>query len=218
MKVASMLGIVLGVASVFWASPAWPAPKAYVPTLGDTLCYALSNGDIATTRVVRVRADGSRLLATLERTVEHGAKHESEHMTLVRTDQGIALRLPEVEGLPTETTPLVCYLTQAGINDTWTAQKGSYRDADGAEAEYRVYAHLDAIETVRVKAGTFTGCYRVSYRTAMASGETPTNTTMQIWFKPELGIVKTRTVENGTATETELVSYTTSSYGRGQRP
>lgn len=205
------VGLTLGLASALWALPAMAQPTPYQPRVGDTLRYALSNGDMATTRVIRVRTEEDRTYATVEQVLEHAGTQKTHRLIMVRSPEGIALRMPEIEGSGDEKSPLVCYLTQARVNDTWTAQKGAYRDEAGAAAEYRVYARLEAIETVTVKAGTFKGCYRVAYRTAMQGDEQPA-TPMIVWFKPEVGIIKTRSVQGGTATETELVSYSLAGY------
>lgn len=205
------VGLTAGLSAFLWALPAMAQPTPYQPQVGDTLRYALSNGDTATTRVVRIRTEDDRTYAMLERVVEHEGTQKTSRLTMVRSPEGIALRLPELKGSDDEQSPLVCYLTQARINDTWTAQKGAYRDSEGTANEYRVYAHLEAIETLTVKAGTFPGCYRIAYRTAMAGNETSTST-MTVWFKPEVGIVKTRSAQGEGTTETELVGYTLASY------
>ncbi|HEY9856960.1 MAG TPA: hypothetical protein V6D05_14550, partial [Stenomitos sp.] len=205
------VGLSAGLSALLWAMPAAALPTPYQPQVGDTLRYALSNGDTATTRVVRIRTEDDRTYAMLERVLEHGGAQKTSRVTLVRSSEGIAFRLPELEGSGDEQSPLVCYLTQAQINDTWTAQKGAYHDLEGSPTEYRVYAHLEAIETLTVKAGTFPGCYRIAYRTAVPGMESP-GYTMTVWFKPEVGIVKTRSAQGATTTETELVSYTLAAY------
>lgn len=211
------MGLAMGLAMALWAIPAFAQPVPYQPQVGDTLRYALSNGDTATTRVVRVRNDEDRTYATLEQVLEHEGTQRTHRLLMVRSPEGIALRMPELEGSGEQKSPLVCYLTQARVNDTWTAQKGAYRDEEGAAAEYRVFARLEAIETLTVKAGTFPGCYKIAYRTAMAGADEPTST-MLVWFKPEIGIIKTRTLKAGNATETELVSYSLASYRPTETP
>lgn len=206
----------IGLTACLGGLPAMALPTPYQPRVGDTLRYALSNGDVATTRVVRIRTVDDRTYAMLERDLEHAGAHQKSRLTLVRSPEGVALRLPEVEGTGDRQSPLVCYLTQARIHDTWTAQKGAFRDAAGGANEYRVYARLEAIETLTVKAGTFAGCYRVAYRTAMDGAER-TDYSLIVWFKPEVGIVKTLTTQGETRTETELVSYALGAYP-GQAP
>ncbi len=211
------MGLAMGLAVGLWAIPAFAQPTPYQPQVGDTLRYALSNGDTSTTRVVRIRNEEDRTYATMEQVLDHEGKQRTNRLIMVRSPEGIALRLPELEGSDDRKSPLVCYLTQAKVNDTWTAQKGAYRDEAGAATEYRVFARLEAIETLTVKAGTFDGCYKIAYRTAMAGSEQPTST-MVVWFKPEVGIIKTRTVHGDQATETELVSYSLAGYRPGGNP
>lgn len=201
----------LGLLALMWAWPAMAEPTPYQPHVGDTLRYALSNGDTATTRVVRIHSEADRTYAMVERVLQHEGSKETRRVTLVRSKEGIALGMPEVEGSGDEKSPLVCYLSQARINDTWTAQKGSYRDAEGDSTEYRVYARLEAIETLKVRAGTFRNCHRIAYRSVMAGSEASAYT-LVVWFKPEVGIIKTRTLRGSEATETELVSYALASF------
>lgn len=205
------IGLKLGLSAFLWATPAMAEPTPYQPHVGDTLRYALSNGDTATTRIVRIRSEDDRTYAMVEQVVEHEGTQKTSRVTMVRSPEGIALSLPEVEGSGSEKSPLVCYLKQAKINDTWTAQRGAYRDEEGAATQYRVYARLEAIETLTVKAGTFRDCHRIAYRTVVPGSETPTYA-LVLWFKPEVGIIKTRTLRGTEATETELLSYTLASY------
>lgn len=210
--------IVAGVLGGLMASPAWAHPVPPPPQIGDTLRYALSNGDTATTRVVRIREDGGKTYATLEQTLDHEGGHALTRVLLVRSPEGISMSLPETDQRLARTTLLVCYLTSADLNDTWMAQRGTYRDTAGGLSEYRIYAHLEAIEPVTVPAGTFPGCYRVAYRTSRPSDPTDQpETAMVIWYKPELGIVKTRSSREGSTLETSLVAYQAAGYGPDQK-
>lgn len=208
------------------ALPAAAAPVSpFTPRVGDTMRYALTGGDSYVMRVVKIRAEEGRTLALVEQTHAQGgnqARGETgsggearERMTWVRTDQGMALVLGTPDDDSMEQSPLICYLAKAALRDTWTAQSGRYRDTDGAVTEFRIFARLEAIETVTVPAGTFEGCHRISYQAATRGEEASERTRMQLWFKPDLGIVKTRSVQGDTVTETTLTSYQCASYGQG---
>lgn len=198
--------------------PATAAPTTLAPFtlhVGDTLRYAITNGDSYVMRVVKTRAEEGRTLALVEQTHAQAGAEARERMTWVRTEQGMALVLGAPDDDSMEQSPLICYLAKASPRDTWTAQSGRYRDADGAVTEFRIFARLEAIEPVTVPAGTFTGCHRIAYQAASRGEGASERTRMQLWFKPDLGVVKTRSVQGETVTETALTGYQTVSYGRG---
>jgi hypothetical protein len=217
-RIACLVGILtLG----FRGGPALAAsaPSAtiapFTPHVGDTLRYALTNGDSYVMRVLKTRAEAGRTLALVEKTRSEASGASSERMTWVRTEQGMAMVLSTSDDSGMEQSPLICYVAKAAPKDMWTAQSGRYRDTEGDMTEYRIFARLEAIETVTVPAGTFAGCHRISYQATTREGDMNEATRMVLWFKPDLGIVKTRTVQGETVTETSLTGYQTASYGHG---
>jgi|GEM_PF-2182615 hypothetical protein len=208
---------IVAVAAVMagWGLPARAIPSPAFPQVGDTLRYALSNGDSAVTRVVRVRFDDGKSYATLDETWQHGGECTQSRTTLIRSDDGIALERPQSDHRLAKTSPLVCYLVAATPNDTWTAQQGLYRDTSGGITSYRLFARLEAIETVKTPAGTFPGCYRVAYFADPATATSSlTPSDLVVWYKPELGVVRSRSQRAGETLETTLVGYDTALAGR----
>lgn len=182
-----------------------PAPGApWQPHVGDAREYATPDGGRATLRVIRVRQEAERTVATVEQVSEQGARRTTRRVTWLRSPEGLALRLPGLDML--EVGPLVCYLSHAGLADTWTAQEGHYRDAAGEQVSFRLLARLEAREQVTVPAGTFSDCARVAYRLELEDEVAP-RTNMWVWIKPELGIVKTRSLRGSVVQETQLVRY-----------
>lgn len=185
----------------------------YLPQVGDELRYRVSNGDVAIARVIRTRGQGDRTYAQVVQTLlRQGSEPQTARFTLIRTSDGMAIQMPSgTEGL--QLSPLVYYLGVVDQKDSWIAQRGTFRDSDGQEVGYELTAELQATETVTVKAGTFEGCSRISYRTNL-----PTTSSgppeLTFWVKPEIGIVKTRSVQNGQVTETELLSFERAAYAR----
>ncbi|MBO9541598.1 hypothetical protein J7643_13505 [bacterium] len=207
------LFLALGVGAPALAAPAPRAP--FTPHVGDTMRYAITGGDSYVMRVVKTRGDDGRTLALVEETHDTPKQETRDRLTWVRTDQGMALVLGPTNDSSMEQSPLICYLANSAPKDTWTAQSGRYRDTDGSVTEFRIFARLEAIETVTVPAGTFAGCYRIAYQAATKGEPASERTRMQLWFKPELGIVKTRSVQGETVTETTLTGYQTASFGQG---
>lgn len=178
---------------------------ALVPRVGDFWRYRLSDGSSASLEVVRVRTEAQRTIATLDRTWQHGDTPRRQRLTLLCSPDGLALRLPGTTGL--DFGPIVCFMTEAGLHDSWTAQQGSYPTTDGETVAYRVIAQLEAFETITIPAGTFR-CQRIAYRIALPAAEpSDVRTGMWVWVKPEVGILKTRSLRAGQLTETELTAF-----------
>ncbi|HEY9897704.1 MAG TPA: hypothetical protein V6D00_00860 [Pantanalinema sp.] len=214
-RVACLVGVLtLGHGEI--PALAQDAPLApFTPHVGDELRYALTSGDSFVMRVVKTRSEEGRTLALVEESHSQEGTEARERMTWVRTEQGMALVLGAPDDASMEQSPLICYVAKASPKDTWTAQSGRYRDTDGAVSEFRIFARLEAIETVTVPAGTFAGCHRIAYQAAIRGEGASERTRMQLWFKPDLGIVKTRSVQGETVTETALTGYRTASFGQG---
>ncbi|MNR89283.1 hypothetical protein D3C72_202470 [compost metagenome] len=186
------------------ALPAGAAP--YEPQVGDELRYGISNGDVAITRVIRTRGHGERTFAQVIQTLlRKGEDPEMSRFTMIRTAEGMAIQVSSAaEGV--QLSPLVYYLQAAGDRDSWVAQKGSYRDSEGKEVGYELTAELQGRETVTVKAGKFEDCARIAYRTKLAGVAQGAGSELVFWVKPEIGIIKTRSLQEGKVTETELLS------------
>ncbi len=185
--------------------PASAAP--YLPQVGDELRYGVSNGDVAITRVIRTRGQGDRTYAQVVQTlVRKGADPQTSRFTVIRTAEGMALQVSStLEGL--QLSPLVYYLQGVSPRESWVAQKGTYRDSEGKEVGYELTAELLGIETVKVEAGTFEDCARISYRTTFSDARQTASSELTFWVKPEIGIIKTRSLQEGKVTETELLSF-----------
>lgn len=199
---ASLVGVLLWGGGMAVAH-AGAAP--YLPQVGDELRYSVSNGDTAVTRVIRTRADGKRTYAQVMQTLlRKGHDPQISRFTVIRTEDGMAIQVDPVAGV-LRLSPLIYYLAMVDPTDSWVAQKGIYRDADGNEVGYELKAEMQALETVSVRAGVFEGCARIAYRSSLAGA--PDGAEMVFWVKPDLGIVKTRSSQGGQVTETELVSF-----------
>jgi hypothetical protein len=184
--------------------PAEAAP--YLPQVGDELRYGISNGDVAITRVIRTRGQGERTYAQVVQTLlRKGTDPQTSRFTMIHTAEGVAIQVaPPGDGV--QLSPLVYYLQAAAERTSWLAQKGSYRDSDGREVGYELTAELQGHETITVGAGTFEGCARIRYRTKLAGVPQGATSELLFWVKPEIGIVKTRSLQEGKVTETELLS------------
>lgn len=186
------------------------APEAnavpYVPQVGDEQRYGVSNGDVAVTRVIRTRGQGDRTYAQVVQTLlRKGGAPETSRFTVIRSAEGMAIQVSSsVDGV--QLSPLVYYLQAAGPRDSWVAQKGSYRDASGREVSYELRAEHQGLETITVEAGTFEDCARISYRTRFSGSRASADAELIFWVKPEIGIIKTRSLQGGKVTETELLS------------
>ncbi len=206
MRHVSKLGIVTGILlSAFGALPVGAGP--YLPQVGDELRYGVSNGDVAVTRVIRTRSQGDRVYAQVVQTLlRQGSEPQTTRFTFIRAEEGLAIQVtPIMEGL--QLSPLVYYLSVPDATESWTAQKGSYRDSAGQEVGYELTAEFLGLETVKVTAGTFEGCARIAYRSNLAPSSAVRPSEMVFWVKPEIGIVKTRSLQDGRVTETELLSF-----------
>ncbi len=199
------LGIVLGLLGALFAAPATATP--YLPQVGDELRYGISNGDVAITRVIRTRGQGERTYAQVVQTLHRrGADPQTSRFTVIRTAEGMAIQVtPTAEGM--QFSPLVYYLKDVEPQDSWVAQKGSYRDASGREVAYELTAELQGLETITVSAGRFEDCARITYRTNLAGAMPGAPAELTFWVKPEIGIIKTRSQQDGKVTETELLSF-----------
>jgi hypothetical protein len=193
------------IGAVLAGAPASAAP--YLPQVGDELRYGVSNGDVAITRVIRTRGQGDRTYAQVVQTlVRKGSDPQMSRFTVIRTGEGMAIQVsPAVEGL--QLSPLVYYLQGVNPRESWVAQKGSYRDSDGKEVGYELTAELLGLETVKVEAGTFENCARIAYRTTFTDDRQRASSELTFWVKPEIGIIKTRSLQEGKVTETELLSF-----------
>lgn len=189
----------------FAAGRAIAAP--YQPQVGDELRYGVSNGDVAITRVIRTRGHGDRVYAQVVQTLlRKGADPQTSRFTVIRTEEGMAIQVStSMEGL--ELSPLVYYLKGVAPQESWLAQKGSFRNSNGKTISYELRAELQGLETIRVPAGTFQDCARISYRTRFAEPGSGSDAELIFWVKPEIGIVKTRSLQEGQVTETELLSF-----------
>lgn len=198
---AALLGLGLWVGGL----AAYAGETPYLPQVGDELRYGVSNGDVAVTRVIRTRGDGKRTYAQVVQTLlRKGNEPQISRFTVIRTEDGMAIQVePVADGL--RLSPMVYYLAMVDPTDSWVAQKGVYRDSDGNEVGYELKAELQALETIKVKAGVFEGCARIAYRSSLAGQ--PDGEELLFWVKPDLGIVKTRSTRAGQVTETELISF-----------
>ena len=200
------LGIGVALLGACWAGlPAEAAP--YQPQVGDELRYGISNGDVAITRVIRTRGQGERTYAQVVQTLlRKGTDPQTSRFTVIHTAEGMAIQVAApAEGV--QLSPLVYYLQDAGERASWLAQKGSYRDAEGREIGYELTAEFLGNETVSVVAGKFEGCAKIRYRTKLAGVLQGATSELVFWVKPEIGIVKTRSLQEGRVTETELLSF-----------
>lgn len=183
--------------------PAWSASELYQPTLGDRFRYLLSNGDAVETKVIRVSQDPPETIATLERTVVHGGTRRSTRVVLLRSPEGFAFRFPHAAH-GAQLGPLVYYWAKAELRQVWLAQRGQYRDLSGENVAFEIQGRYEGNETLKVPAGVFQDCWRLSFWGSPAS-ERPTLMTM--WVKPDVGIIKTRSLEGSSTLETELVEF-----------
>lgn len=204
-RLGAMLGLSACLGGWLAGGPAHAAP--YLPQVGDELRYGVSNGDVAVARVIRTRGQGERTYAQVVQTLlRKGSDPQTSRFTFIRTAEGMAIQvMTGGEGI--QFSPLVYYLSVVSPKESWVAQKGSFRDSSGREIGYQLTAELQGLETVTVTAGKFEGCARISYRSNLSQGVSEEASEMVFWVKPEIGIVKTRSLQAGKVTETELLSF-----------
>lgn len=194
--------------------PAWGAPNLYQPSLGDRFRYELSNGDAVETRVIRLHEAPGETIATLERTTMHHGKPQATRMVMFRSEEGLALKIPLNQEDQTNLSPLIFYWAKAEPQQGWLAQKGQFRNLRGETVPCEIQARYEGRETVTVPAGVFQDCRRITF---WGSPQAENPTLMTLWLQPELGIIKTRSIEGTSSLETELIDYATATSGHSVR-
>ncbi|MBI6546101.1 MAG: hypothetical protein HY692_04860, partial [Cyanobacteria bacterium NC_groundwater_1444_Ag_S-0.65um_54_12] len=180
-----------------------------VPMVGDTLRYVLSNGNRADLEVISLKQHNDQLIATIRQTclASNGDITNQGTFDVIRTEDALALDIPGA-GDNARLTPLVYFFAPARLNDSWLAQQGFFLDTHGLAIRYRIMARLDAVETVTAPAGTFSGCHRISYTSTLDEGKATNRVVnLTVWFKPELGIVRTYSELGGSSKVTELIDF-----------
>lgn len=196
-------------------APAWGGEAMSLPEVGDTMTYALSNGDLASSAVVGVEEEQEQWVARIVGQIKRaGGSQETQRYAFIYTSEavGLAMAFPDCDNVDLRVSPLILYLSQAGVEDTWMAQNGTMtvydEDENPSEVRFFVIGRLERIETVAVKAGRFQGCRRESFSLRTERDRQASKTRLTIWYHPTVGIIKTRTEQGGRVLETELVSYT----------
>lgn len=195
-------------------SPVSAGEAMGLPEVGDTMTYALSNGDLASSAVVGIEEEQAQCVARIVgRITRAGGRQETQRYALIYTSEavGLAMAFPDCDNVDLRISPLILYLNQAGVEDTWMAQNGTmtvYDEDDNPSAvRFFVIGRLERIEPVTVRAGRFQGCRKESFTLRTESDRQASKTRLTIWYHPSVGIIKTRTEQGGRVLETELVSY-----------
>lgn len=204
----TVAAVILGLLSLSLCTSVAAQETMYLPHEGDRMDYLLSNGDRAFSRVVEVSEEEEQCVAKViqEVTRRDGSSQTFNYAFIYTpTAVGISLPFPEGENAAADVSPLICYVEQAGVEDAWMAQNGTFRIYGERTCRFSVVGQLEKIETVKVKAGTFGACRRMGFRMKLDSGSL-SGSKMTIWFKPSVGIIKTRTEQEGNSFESELVA------------
>jgi hypothetical protein len=213
-----ILRLVLGVLIIVlgWCPSGQGAVALYHPVVGDTMSYAMSNGDQVSSSVIGIEEEDDQSIAKVLGTIKRAnGVQEVQRYTFIYTANavGIAMAFPDSDNVELHLTPLILYMEQAGVEDSWMAQSGTmklYEDDEDSDAELRffVIGRLERIESLSVKAGHFTGCRKASFTLQTETNRKSNKSRLTIWFQPNIGIIKTQSEQGGKVIESELVAYT----------